>query len=124
MPPRSRGRKTRTLAGNYQILGQEPRLLLPWVNPVWWQYVSHKIGRLLVPWALIALLVSSIALAASNLLYAAALAAQILFYGLAAAGALFQARERVTRVAFTFVMMNVAVIAGLAALRRGREVWR
>jgi len=117
-------RKTRTLAGNYQILGQEPRLLLPWVNPVWWQYVSHKIGRLLVPWALIALLVSSIALAGSNLLYAAALAAQILFYGLAAAGALFQARERVTRVAFTFVMMNVAVIAGLAALRRGREVWR
>src|SRR5262249_21769972 len=37
-------RKIRTLAGNYQILRLEPRLLLPWRNPVWFQYVSHKIG--------------------------------------------------------------------------------
>ena len=49
-------RKTRTLAGNYQILALEPRLLLPVVNPVWMQYLSHKVGRLIVPWALIALL--------------------------------------------------------------------
>ena len=28
------------------------------------------------------------------------------------------------RVALTFVMMNYSAIAGLAALRRGREVWR
>ena len=46
-------RKTRTLAGNYQILAQEPRLLVPILNPVWLQYVSHKIGRLLVPWCLL-----------------------------------------------------------------------
>ena len=45
-------RKTRTLAGNYQILWQEPRLLVPGLNPVWFQYVSHKVGRLLVPYAL------------------------------------------------------------------------
>ena len=44
-----RRRKVRTLAGNFQILWQEPRLLVPIVNPVWLQYVSHKIGRLLVP---------------------------------------------------------------------------
>src|SRR5438874_7675540 len=31
-------RKKRTLAGNYQILIQEPRLLLPHINPVWLQY--------------------------------------------------------------------------------------
>jgi len=117
-------RKTRTLAGNYQILSQEPRLLLPIVNPVWLQYLSHKIGRLVVPWAMLALLVSSLALAASGLLYTAALGAQLILYGLAAVEALFHARERFTRLAFTFVMMNVAAIAGLAALRRGREVWR
>jgi len=116
-------RKTRTLAGNYQILAQEPRLLLPFVNPVWLQYVSHKVGRLVVPWALIGCFAGSLATAASGPVYAAALVAQLLFYALAAAGAL-QARERFTRVAFTFVMMNVAAIAGLAALRRGREVWR
>jgi hypothetical protein len=28
------------------------------------------------------------------------------------------------RVAFTFVMMNWAAVAGLLALRRGREIWK
>src|SRR5262249_32630015 len=39
-----RRRKVRTLAGNVQILGIEPRLLVPFVNPVWLQYMSHKVG--------------------------------------------------------------------------------
>ena len=34
------------------------RLLLPIINPVWLQYVSHKVGRLLVPWALLLAFVS------------------------------------------------------------------
>src|SRR5581483_6052911 len=41
-------RKVRTLAGNYQILALEPRLLVPIVNRVWLQYLSHKLGRLAV----------------------------------------------------------------------------
>lgn len=117
-------RKTRTLAGNYQILAHEPRLLLPIVNPVWLQYVSHKIGRLLVPWALVALLASSALLAAAAWFYMIVLAVQLAFYMLAAAGAWFKEHARASRVAFTFVMMNYSAIAGLAALRRGREVWR
>lgn len=32
--------------------------------------------------------------------------------------------RRVARLAFTFVMMNYAAVAGLFALRRGREVWK
>ena len=117
-------RKKRTLAGNYQILALEPRLLVPFVNPVWLQYVSHKIGRLIVPWALLALFVASVVLSRGGLVYTAALGAQMIFYGLALTGAVFHAPERVVRVAFTFVMLNVSAIAGLAALRRGREVWR
>jgi cellulose synthase/poly-beta-1,6-N-acetylglucosamine synthase-like glycosyltransferase len=117
-------RKRRTLAGNYQILAQEPRLLLPVVNPVWLQYMSHKVGRLIVPWALVALFISTVVLARESVLYAPVLFAHGIFYGLALAGALFQARERFARVAFTFVMLNVSAVAGLAALRRGREVWR
>ena len=117
-------RKKRTLAGNYQILAQEPRLLVPFVNPVWLQYVSHKIGRLVVPWALLALFASSAVLAPSSVLAAVALALQLGFYGCALLGALLHVRQRVARVAFTFVMMNVSAVAGLVALRRGREVWR
>ena len=87
-------RKRRTLAGNYQILGQDPRLLVPFVNPVWLQYVSHKVGRLLVPWALLALFVTSAALAARNWFYVAAFVAQAAFYGLAVVGAWLDSRER------------------------------
>ena len=32
--------------------------------------------------------------------------------------------QKAARVAFTFVMMNVAAVAGLLSLRRGREIWR
>jgi cellulose synthase/poly-beta-1,6-N-acetylglucosamine synthase-like glycosyltransferase len=117
-------RKIRTLAGNYQILALEPALLLPWRNRVWLQYVSHKIGRLIVPWALVALFAASLALAPGHVAYAAALGLQGVFYGLALAGAMFSARERFAGIAFTFVMMNISAVAGLAALRRGREVWR
>jgi cellulose synthase/poly-beta-1,6-N-acetylglucosamine synthase-like glycosyltransferase len=117
-------RKKRTLAGNYQILAQEPRLLLPFANPVWLQYVSHKVGRLIVPWALLALLGASLGLAHGNLPFTAALGVQMLVYGLAISGGMLHARERFSRVALTFVMLNLSAIAGLAALRRGREVWR
>jgi len=80
------GRKTRTLTGNYQILWLEPRLLLPWRNPVWIQYMSHKVGRLLVPQALLAVFVSGLVLA-DRPFYLVALLAQCAFYLLAGYGA-------------------------------------
>ena len=87
-------RKTRTLAGNYQILLQEPRLLLPVANPVWLQYLSHKVGRLIVPWALIVAFVTNAALAWQSWFFTAVLGAQIAFYLLAALGAWLDAKER------------------------------
>jgi hypothetical protein len=80
-------RKTRTLAGNYQILALEPRLLIPFANPVWIQYVSHKVGRLIVPWCLALALISNIPLAFSTWPYRLALLVQLCFYGLAFLGA-------------------------------------
>ena len=80
-------RKVRTLAGNFQILGQEPRLLVPFVNPVWLQYVSHKIGRLVVPYALLALFTASLALANRSAIYALALIVQSTLYLLGGYGA-------------------------------------
>ncbi len=32
--------------------------------------------------------------------------------------------DRLSRVAFTFALMNYAAVAGLLAAVRGREVWR
>jgi cellulose synthase/poly-beta-1,6-N-acetylglucosamine synthase-like glycosyltransferase len=87
-------RKRRTLAGNYQILLQEPRLLMPIVNPVWLQFTSHKIGRLLVPWALLAAFITSAVLAGEAWIYILAFAVQAVFYGLAIVGGLLDARDR------------------------------
>ena len=87
-------RKSRTLAGNYQLLAREPRLLVPLVNPVWLQFVSHKVGRLMVPYALVAMLASNVWLASWSMFYALALTAQLGFYGLAAYGALLDHRTK------------------------------
>ena len=48
-------RKIRTLAGNWQLLFLEPKLLLPFRNPLWIRFLSHKIFRLLIPFCFIAL---------------------------------------------------------------------
>jgi poly-beta-1,6-N-acetyl-D-glucosamine synthase len=115
-------RKTRTLAGNYQMLRLEPRLLLPFVNPVWWQFMSHKVGRLFVPWALAVMFVSSAVLAPASALYALAFAGQLAFYALALYGAVLD--QRLARMSYTFVMMNLAAVTGLLAVSMGRRVWR
>jgi cellulose synthase/poly-beta-1,6-N-acetylglucosamine synthase-like glycosyltransferase len=86
-------RKTRTLAGNYQVVGLEPKLLVPGLNRVWLQYVSHKLGRLVVPWALMVLLLASIVLASSSTVYLVAMMVQVVFYALAAYGAFLERRS-------------------------------
>jgi len=45
-----RVRKVRTLTGNFQLFAWLPAVLLPVVNPIWVQFVSHKVFRLLTPW--------------------------------------------------------------------------
>ncbi len=101
-------RKIRTLAGNYQILALEPRLLSPRANRVWWQYLSHKLGRLAVPYALLALFAASVVLAASHVVYAVVLGAQVLFYLLAGCGALVELGARQQAPVRTFQPSNAS----------------
>jgi cellulose synthase/poly-beta-1,6-N-acetylglucosamine synthase-like glycosyltransferase len=44
-------RKVRTLTGNLQLVAWMPAVLLPWRNPVWIQFVCHKLLRLATPYA-------------------------------------------------------------------------
>ena len=132
-------RKLRTLAGNYQLLWLEPRLLLPWRNPAWLPFVSHKVGRLLVPYALPLLLLSSLLLARQAPVYAAAFTVQLMFYLLAAYGAWLEHSRhtrlgsiavavtpvnRLARVALMFLVMNKSAVAGLMAFATKQKVWR
>lgn len=54
-------RKVRTLAGVYQIIALYPQLLWP-RNRMWISFVSHKLARLLLPYALVLTTVTSFAL--------------------------------------------------------------
>lgn len=134
-----RRRKIRTLAGNFQILWQEPWLLVPIVNPVWAQYVSHKLGRLLVPYALFMLFVANADLAPGSVFYSLTFTAQCVLYLLAAYGAWLDSHrstrardnsgswvpvDRLARVALTFLVMNYSAVAGLVSALTRRHVWR
>lgn len=53
-------RKLQTWTGTYQLLAIMPELFLPWRNPIYFQFVSHIVGRLLVPYCLVGLFVSNL----------------------------------------------------------------
>jgi cellulose synthase/poly-beta-1,6-N-acetylglucosamine synthase-like glycosyltransferase len=56
-------RKVRTLTGNYQLLAWMPSLLHPGRNRIWWQFVSHKVLRLMTPLAACSLIAGGLVLA-------------------------------------------------------------
>jgi cellulose synthase/poly-beta-1,6-N-acetylglucosamine synthase-like glycosyltransferase len=43
-------RKVRTLTGNFQLCAWLPGILVPFHNPIWAQFVCHKLLRLVTPW--------------------------------------------------------------------------
>jgi hypothetical protein len=122
------GRKVRTLAGNYQLFARLPRLLVPFANPSWFETFSHKILRLVGPWALALLLVSSAIcsfLPSSHVggtWWSVALrtlfGCQILFYLAATLG---ETAGRVSAVARSFVVLNAAAVVGLWRWVTGRQ---
>jgi cellulose synthase/poly-beta-1,6-N-acetylglucosamine synthase-like glycosyltransferase len=90
------GRKVRTLYGNYQLLRQLPQAMLPWRNAIFVQFVSHKVGRLVVPWAMLALLVANCFL--WSRFYVLTLILQIAWYAGASAGYIAERRQVVAPV--------------------------
>lgn len=78
---REKTRKVRTLTGNFQSFRRHPWLFSPRANPIWWQFMSHKVARLLVPYALLLLLVLPLLVATP--FYLAVFAAEVAFYSLA-----------------------------------------
>ena len=118
-------RKVRTLAGNVQILRAMPRLLVPW-NPMGFHFLSHKVIRLLLPYAMLTMAVSSLLLPSPVRIVM--LAAQGLFYIVALADLRVPRAWRIKRyssAARTFVvLMTAALCAPPASLLKGGTVWR
>ena len=121
-PGKEFGRKVRTLTGNYQLLQLAPWLLSP-RNPLLFRLISHKLLRLLVPFLLLLMLLSS-ALAPGPL-YRVAFVLQLLLYTTALIGALSPVarRWRLVSIAYTFVMLNVAATVAFYNFLTGRTRW-
>jgi poly-beta-1,6-N-acetyl-D-glucosamine synthase len=117
-------RKVRTLSGNYQLLQLAPWLLSA-KNPIRFEFLSHKLSRLAVPFALLAALLASLFL--PQPFYRAALAAQLAFYGLslvAIAGVKIGPLSRFADAARTFVVLNSAAVVAFVNFVRGKKaIW-
>jgi len=115
-------RKVRTLSGNYQLLQLAPWLLSS-SNPIRFEYVSHKLLRLAVPFALLAMLGSAVFL--PQMLYRVLLIAQLSFYALALLGlspVKIGLLKRLGDTALTFVVLNTAAAVAFANFVFGRKV--
>jgi hypothetical protein len=117
-------RKVRTLSGNYQLLQLAPWLLSS-RNPIRFEFISHKMSRLAVPFALVALLAASFFL--PQPWYRAALVAQLAFYALsivALVGVKIGPLSRLADPARTFVLLNSAALIAFVNFVTGRKaVW-
>jgi len=115
-------RKVRTLSGNYQLLQLAPWLLSS-ANPLRFQFVSHKLLRLVVPFALLATLLAS--LVTPGVFYHGAAILQLAFYTLSLLGLVHVLRRgafgRVTDAARTFVLLNTAAVVAFANFAVGRK---
>ncbi len=117
-------RKVRTLTGNYQLLQ-----LAPWLlgreNPLRFEFISHKLMRLMVPFALVASLAAAWFLPGP--FYRAAFWTQLGFYGLSLLGWSRWELGPVSRLsdaAYTFVALNTAALVAFANFVTGHKtVW-
>jgi biofilm PGA synthesis N-glycosyltransferase PgaC len=121
-------RKVRIAAGGFQAIGLLTPLLAFWRYPrLTYLYVSHRVLRwALSPLCLILAYLSNVILfaATGSLPYGILLAAQTIFYGLAALAALFpglKKKSRLIKLGSYFVFMNVSVILGFFRFLRGRQ---
>ena len=115
-------RKVRTLTGNLQLCAWLPATLVPVRNPVWAQFVAHKLLRLLTPyWVLVCVAWAGVALERRvGLVW--------LLAGVAAFAALLQLRSKPFRVlrsaVVSSILIQVATVRATANGARGRwDVW-
>jgi cellulose synthase/poly-beta-1,6-N-acetylglucosamine synthase-like glycosyltransferase len=105
-------RRARIMTGNFEQLREITAFLWPPRFATLFVFVSHKVGRLLVPFCLLTLGVSNLFLLRVPLYFWLGVS-QAMFYLLAILGAIWQLKPRILRVPFYFCSLNVAVFFGL-----------
>ena len=107
-------RKVRTLAGNFQLIAAAP-WILSGDNPVRFQLVSHKLFRLLVPYALVAMLAAAWMLGHFSTVWLVIAIVQTTFWSLALLGLAVRVPvlHKVLGPAGALLVLNAAAVAGL-----------
>ena len=116
-------RKVRTLAGNLQLVSADPLILSPLHNRLWWMFISHKLCRLVVPYALVVAIAVNVSLTGPY--YVGTLVLQIIFYFLGLVGYLVQwgwnkTSCKLCNAVRVFLGINVAAAVGLVVALTGR----
>ncbi len=115
-------RKRRTVTGAAQLIVDHPAWLLPWRNPIWFEFVSHKLTRLVSPLLLIGAGIANLLLV-SHSLYAGLLMWHVAFYFSALIGWWFQRAGRrsvLFGAQLMFVALNATTVVALWDALRGR----
>jgi len=115
-------RKVRTLTGVLQLCAWMPATLVPVRNPVWAQFVTHKLLRLLTPYWVLVCVVWAVAVLEHKV------GIVWLLGGAAAFAALLQLRSKPFRVlrsaVVSSILIQVATVRATANGARGRwDVW-
>jgi biofilm PGA synthesis N-glycosyltransferase PgaC len=113
-------RKVRTLTGNYQLLPLAPWLLRR-ENPLRFEFISHKLIRLGVPFAMVAIFLGS--LFAPGEFFRVAFWLQVTGYGLSLLGWTgwnLGPLSRLADAAYTLVVLNAAAVVAFAQFVTGR----
>ena len=115
-------RKARTLTGVLQLCAWMPAVILPRRNPIWFQFVSHKLLRLLTPYLLLVLFLTAIPW--NSLAVPSGASGNILVLALGAICAAALLSRRIRDVAWGVVLMQAAVVkATFNAVRGDWDVW-
>ena len=118
------GRRVRIVSGNLQQLAEIRGFLWPLRPRCLFYFVSHKVLRLVVPFAMLAALALN-ALLLDDPGYRALFYLQAAFYVLAGLGAMGQLRPKILRLPYYFCMVNAATFAAAyrAITRRQSVSW-
>ena len=119
------GRRIRIMAGNIQQLREIGSLLWPLRAMPLFFFLSHKVSRLLVPFAMVAALVANLFLL-DQPVYLTLFFLQAIFYLLAISGTIWQLKPKTLLLPFYFCMINVATFFGFyhALTSRRRMAWK
>jgi cellulose synthase/poly-beta-1,6-N-acetylglucosamine synthase-like glycosyltransferase len=119
------GRRIRIMAGNFQQLREIGGLLHPLRPLALFFFLSHKVSRLVVPFAMLVALVANLFLLDSRF-YSAVFFAQLAFYLLAALGTVVSLKPKILMLPFYFTMINAAAFLGFyhAMTHRRSMAWK